>query len=149
MIPLIISLLSGLLGVIIGTIIQILYNNKLEKEKIINDYKKICVSEWLLLSKELHVLLEHPQEHNNTMFRQSILQKTSLLNFIHITSKKHEKHLSDLQEHIRKIDEALSLGNFAEESLNKGKIPINKILLTREVSSLVNFVLIELSNSLK
>jgi|GEM_PF-1473812 len=141
----IISLLSGLIGVIIGAIIQILYNNKLEKERIINEYKKICVNEWLLLSKELHLLLEHPQNHNNTMFRQSIIQKTTLLNFIHITQRKYEKRLSTLQEYIKKTDETLSLGNFAEEALNKGKSSINKILLTREVSSLVNFVLSELS----
>lgn len=141
----IISLLSGLIGVIIGAIIQILYDNKLEKKRIINEYKKICVNEWLLLSKELHLLLEHPQNHNNTMFRQSIIQKTTLLNFMHITQKKYEKRLSTLQEYIKKTDETLSLGNFAEEALNKGKSSINKILLTREVSSLVNFVLSELS----
>ncbi|CEM62836.1 hypothetical protein DWQ65_01910 [Treponema phagedenis] len=91
------SLVSGLVGAMVGAGIQIFYNNKIEKQRLLHDYKKICFAEWLHLNEELLILLREPQKENNTVFRQAIKQKTELLSFIAAVSKKHEKAVSKLK----------------------------------------------------
>ncbi len=141
LIPIIIAMLSGLIGVIVGAIIQIIYNNRLEKEKLLNDYKKICLTEWLLLNKNLTELLENPKKHNSTIFRQLIIQKKEILSFISsVNQKKYRAKILALQDLISEMDEKISLGDYEEEALNIGGIPENQKKLVREVYTLTNKV---------
>ena len=116
----IISLASGLIGVIIGTLSQMWYTKKFEKNKLIHEYKKFCVIEWTSLTTEVQKLVEYPNPHNNTIFRQSLILKNSLLSFIPVVEKRYSKTIADLQAANMETDRELSLGDFAEEALNKG-----------------------------
>lgn len=126
------ALLSGLVGVIIGSVIQILYSQKIEKKRLSHDYKKICVKEWLLFVEEAQRLVDNPQLQNSIVFRQSIDIKTKLLFFISKVEKKHDKSILELSNKIYELDKNLSLESYSEEVLNIGKTE-NKNKFLREV----------------
>lgn len=139
----IISLSSGLVGVIIGAIIQIIYNRQSEKRQSKNEYKKFCISEWNNQKNELKEFLENPHVYNSTIFRLSLQQKMENLSLL--ADKKNKMEISEIQRKISDTDKDLSLGNFCEEALNVGKKEDNKKKLIRSVLSLSIDVLRKIS----
>ena len=140
----IISLVSGLLGVIVGAIIQIVYSNHAEKRQYKNEYKKFCINEWNEQKNELEDLIEHPHVYNNTIFSLSLKQKIENLSFL--KDNKNEIRILKLQKAISETDKALSLGDFCEEALNVGKNENNKKKLVRSVLKLSTDVLKRIQN---
>lgn len=144
-IQVIISLVSGLIGVLIGSLIQIIYNNKNEKRKIRQDYIKLCILEWIKLKDEVSALIANPSTINNTLFRQNLLMKIDLLSYIGNTNNTNKK-ISTLKEQLTKEDERISLDGKAEECLNIGKDKTNKTVLIRDIHHLTDIVLKELKD---
>lgn len=130
----VISLVSGLLGVIIGAAIQIAYSNKSEKRHLIHEYKQMCLQEWIALREDLKNLLDNPHVYNHVLFRISVHQKTLLLSFL--KTKKNQTKIIKLQKTISDEDKRLSLGDFSEEALNIGKNEENKKKLVRSILTL-------------
>lgn len=143
MCQIIISLISGLVGVIIGAVIQIIYDNANEKRKTRQDYIKLCISEWIKLKDEVKALIDAPKAINNTLFRQNLLMKIELLSYIGNTDETKKK-ISTLKDRLLKEDERISLDGKAEECLNVGKNKDNKTVLIRDVHTITDIVLKEL-----
>lgn len=135
----IISLVSGLVGVLVGAIIQIIYSTKSEKRQHIHEYKQMCMEEWIVLRDDLKNLLNNPHVYNNILFRISLHQKTELLSFL--KTKKNQTKILKLQKAISDEDKRLSLGDFSEEALNIGENEENKKKLIRAVLGLSTKVL--------
>lgn len=139
----IISLLSGLAGVLVGAIINIVYDNKSEERKQRQDYIKICIAEWLKFKEEVLDLLAAPSKKNNTIYRQSFSTKVELLSYIGNTNDSKRK-VKDLKERIRKEDEKIFLNSKSEECLNIGSDEASKTMLIRDIHTVVDIVLTEL-----
>lgn len=139
----IISLISGLAGVLIGALIQIIYDNTNEKRKTRQDYIKLCISEWIKLKDEINSLITTPAPINNTLFRQNLLMKIELLSYVGNTDETKKK-ISVLKEKLTKEDERISLDGKAEECLNIGKNKDNKTILIRDIHNLTDIVLKDL-----
>lgn len=140
----VISLVSGLVGVLVGSLIQILYSNYSEKRQYKNEYKKICINEWNEQKNELKDLIEHPHVYNNMIFSLSLRQKIENLSFL--KDNKNEIKILKLQKAISETDKDLSLGDFCEEALNVGKNENNKKKLVRSVLKLSTDVLKRIQN---
>lgn len=138
-----ISVISGLAGVIIGAFMQILYDNACEKRKTRQDYIKLCISEWIKLKDEVDVLIKNPVSINNILFRQNLLMKIELLSYIGNTKGTIEK-VSKIKDKLSDEDERMSLDGKAEECLNIGKNEDNKKILIRDIHNLTSTVLKEL-----
>lgn len=130
----VISLVSGLLGVVIGAAIQIAYSNKSEKRHLIHEYKQMCLQEWIALREDLKNLLDNPHVYNHILFYISIHQKTILLSFLE--TKRNQTKISKLQKTISDAYKKLSLGDFSEEALNIGKNEEKKKKLVRSILTL-------------
>ena len=76
------SIISGSFGVFISSIIQIMYLRRIEKQHLKDDYKKICVAEWIALINQTLDLLNTPKIYNHIIFNQYIEQKVALLAYI-------------------------------------------------------------------
>ena len=139
----IISLVSGLVGVLVGAIIQIVYSNCSEKRQCRNDYKKFCITEWNEQKNDLKDLIEKPHGYNNTIFRLSLQQKIENLSLL--KDKNNETKILKLQKEISEVDKKLSLGDFCEEALNVGENNKKKlirsvlILSTRVLKRIIEF----------
>ena len=142
-IPLVLSLVSGIIGVLVGAFIQIIYSNHSEKRQYKNDYKKFCINEWNEQKNELKNLIENPHVYNSMIFRLSLQQKIENLSFL--KDKKNEKKVLELQRAISDADKQLSLGDFCEEALNIGNDEANKKKLFRSVLELSTEVLKRIS----
>ena len=130
----VISLVSGLLGVIIGAAIQIFYSNTSEKRHLIHEYKQMCLQKWIALGEDLKNLLDNPHVYNHILFYISIHQKTILLSFLE--TKRNQTKISKLQKTISDAYKKLSLGDFSEEALNIGENEENKKKLVRSILTL-------------
>lgn len=114
----IISLLSGTFGVLVGVLIQLYYTKKSDKEKLVHEYKKFCVIDWVNLNNEVQKLVDDPKPHNNTIFNQSLTLKGELLSFIPTIEEKYKDNIKNLQDQINKTRIKLSLELEGEEALN-------------------------------
>ncbi len=139
----IVSLVSGLAGVLVGALIQIIYSNHSEKRQYKNEYKKFCINEWNNQKNELKNLIENPHVYNSMIFRLSLQQKIENLSFL--KDKNNEKKILELQRAISDADKRLSLGDFCEEALNIGNDELKKKKLVRSVLRLSTEVLKRIS----
>lgn len=130
------SVISGIAGVLLGSLIQIKYMNITEKKHLKDDYKKICVAEWITLISQTMDLVSDAKTYNHIIFNQYIDQKKMLLNYI----EKNEK-TSSLIKTIDKTKEELSLGDYAEKALNIKTSNTEKRKLIRDISVLVKDVI--------
>lgn len=130
------SIISGILGVVLGSIIQIRYMNKAEKQHLKDDYKKICVAEWIALMGQTMDLINDAKTYNHIIFNQYIDQKKILLSYI-----EKNKKTTDLIKVIDNKKENLSLGNYAEQALNIQTSRSEKGKLMRDISVLVKEVI--------
>jgi len=133
------SVISGIVGVLLGSLIQIMYMNITEKKHLKDDYKKICVAEWITLISQTMDLVSDAKTYNHIIFNQYIDQKKMLLNYI----EKNEK-TSNLIKTIDKTKEELSLGDYAEKALNIKTSNTEKRKLIRDISVLVKDVIEEI-----
>lgn len=133
------SVISGIVGVLLGSFIQIMYMNITEKKHLKDDYKKICVAEWITLISQTMDLVSDAKTYNHIIFSQYIDQKKMLLNYI----EKNEK-TSNLIKTIDKTKEELSLGDYAEKALNIKTSNTEKRKLIRDISVLVKDVIEEI-----
>lgn len=129
------SLISGTIGVLIGSIIQIIYMQIVEKRHLKDDYKKICVSEWLSLTAQTFELINAPKDYNHNIFNQYEEQKIELLKFI-----THSSAVDILVENIKERHNEIELGDYAEAALNRKKNAKCKAKLMRDISALVTEV---------
>ncbi|MGI5066139.1 hypothetical protein [Treponema putidum] len=113
--------------------------NITEKKHLKDDYKKICVAEWITLISQTMDLVSDAKTYNHIIFNQYIDQKKMLLNYI----EKNEK-TSNLIKTIDKTKEELSLGDYAEKALNIKTSNTEKRKLIRDISVLVKDVIEEI-----
>jgi len=130
--------ISGIVGVLLGSVIELIYINKLEKKHLKDDYKKICVAEWIAFMNQTMELINEPKIYNHIIFNQYIDQKKLLLYYI-AKNKKTEK----LIEKIEEKKDTLSLGDYAEKALNTKDNSPEKAKLMRAVAILVKDVIKE------
>lgn len=132
-----ISLISGLIGVLVGAVIQLIYDYFSNKRQIRDDYKKECISEWLSFRYEIKEYLTNFDERNNIYFRQSFLIKTDLLKSIG-NSKDSIKAVEKICSDLKDKDEKISLAGTAEEAFKEGaKLQEQKIFQT-EVYTIIS-----------
>lgn len=111
-----ISLISGLVGVLVGLAIQLLYDYTASKKQKRDDCKRDCINEWLQFRTEIKDFFENANERNNLYFRQSYMIKTELLRSI-ANSKQSEQAVNDLIDLLNQKDEIISLTGIAEKAL--------------------------------
>ena len=134
------EMLIGFLGVIIGAFLQFIYAYRAEKRLLKNDYKKLCVAEWLLLITQVSELVNEPNDFNHIIFNQYIDQKAEFIRYV-AKCKKVEKLISD----INNFKDDLSLGEYAEKALNiESATNEDKTRLMRDVTVMVNKVIKEI-----
>lgn len=114
----VLGLFSGIIGVLVGVLIQLCYTKKLDKEKLVHEYKKFCVIDWVNLNNEVQKLVDDPKPHNNTIFNQSLTLKGELLSFIPTIEEKYKDNIEELQDQINTTRIKLSLELEGEEALN-------------------------------
>lgn len=114
----VLGLFSGIIGVLVGVLIQLCYTKKLDKEKLVHEYKKFCVIDWVNLNNEVQKLVDDPKPHNNTIFNQSLTLKGELLSFILTIEEKYKDNIEELQDQINTTRIKLSLELEGEEALN-------------------------------
>lgn len=141
----IIALISGLAGVIVGAVIQIITDYQLGKKIARKEYIQLCIKEWIKFGDEVNQLIISPSKNNNTIFRQNLLIKIELLSYIGNTKSTKNK-VEQLKSKLKKEDENISLDNYAEECLNIGQVEENKTLLVRNIHTLVDTVLTTLKD---
>ena len=134
------SIISGSLGVLIGSIIQVIYMYIAERKHLKDDYKKICVAEWIAFINQSRELINNPKNYNHIIFNQYIDQKIGLLKYI-----KKNKDVKDLQTFIEEKKDALSLSDYAERALNTKSNYGEKEKLMVEVSTLVKDTILRIS----
>lgn len=135
------EMLVGILGVIVGALLQFIYTYIAEKRALKNDYKKLCVAEWFLFITQVSELINNPKDYNHIIFSQYIEQKTVFIKYIE-KSKKTDLLILE----INKKKDSLSLGDYAEKALNVENCLLEKALLMREVTILVNKVITDIYN---
>lgn len=132
----VISLISGLLGVIVGSIIQIVYENFLSKNQIRQDCKRESVAEWVNLRLEMQNLFSNFNVRNHIYFRQTFLLKIALLNNIGNTCCSKSK-VKKLIEDLKNIDENMSLEGVAERAFCKNSKIDDKVKLENETFQII------------
>ena len=132
----VISLISGLLGVIVGSIIQIVYENFLSKNQIRQECKRESVAEWVNLRLEMQNLFSNFNVRNHIYFRQIFLLKIVLLNNIGNTCCSKNK-VRKLVENLKDIDEKMSLDGVAERAFCKNCRNDDKINLENEIFQII------------
>ncbi len=131
-----ISLISGLFGVIIGSIIQIIYENFLSKNQIRQDCKRESIADWVNLRLEIQKLFSNPNVRNHIYFRQIFLLKIALLNNIGNTCCSKRK-VKELTAELKEIDEKISLDGVAERAFCKNSKDDEKINLENETFQII------------
>ena len=134
---LIISLISGLIGVLVGAVIQLIYDYFSNKRQIRDDYKKECISEWLSFRYEIKEYLTNFDERNNIYFRQSYLIKTDLLKSIG-NSKGSRDAIKKICSDLKNKDEQMSLSGIAEEAFKKGAKPQEQRKFQSEMYTIIS-----------
>lgn len=134
------SIISGSFGVFISSIIQIMYLRRIEKQHLKDDYKKICVAEWIALINQTLDLLNTPKIYNHIIFNQYIEQKVALLAYI----DKNDS-VKSLVDYIINFKDELSLGGYAETALNIKTDEKTKSKLMRAITTLVKEVIAKIN----
>lgn len=135
----IITLLSGLAGVILGSITQFIYSKYFEKRRMISENIKMICENLLLFIDHTRDLLEKPKGFNNILFNLSFTEKSNLLSYLRpLLNKKQNKKLDKIIKDIDKQKELISLNKDHEEALNVGKKDSNKDKFLLELGSIVN-----------
>jgi len=111
-----------------------------ERKHLKDDYKKICVAEWIAFINQSRDLINNPKNYNHIIFNQYIDQKIGLLKYI-----KKNKDVKDLQTFIEEKKDALSLSDYAERALNTKSNYGEKEKLMVEVSTLVKDTILRIS----
>lgn len=130
------SLISGLTGVFVGAIIQIIYEYNASKKQKREECKKDCINEWLQFRNEIKNYFENKNERNNIYFRESYMIKTVLLKSI-ANSKDSKHRINNLIEKLLKKDEQISLNGVAEEALQINSTPEQQIKFELEMFNVI------------
>ncbi|MDE5581835.1 MAG: hypothetical protein K2I95_10510 [Treponemataceae bacterium] len=128
----IISLISGLFGVIVGSV----YENFLSKNQIRQGYKKESIDAWVNLRVDMQNLFSNFNARNHIYFRQIFLLKIVLLNNIGNTCCSKNK-VKKLVENLKNIDEKMSLDGVAEMAFCKDSKNDDKINLENEIFHII------------
>jgi len=133
------EILAGVIGVIVGALLQFFYAYRAEKRLLKNDYKKMCITEWFTLIAQVSELVSDPKDYNHIIFAQYLEQKIELIRYVE-KGKKVEMLVTELNAE----KDAFSLNDYTEKALNiKNETDENKRRLMRDITILVNKVVRE------
>jgi len=117
------SLISGLVGVVVGAIFQYFHAVRFEREKTVNEFIKIFCTEWLKLLDQTQDLVNNPTGYNHMIFNQYCEDKANLIEYIKPLTRSEAKRtsLSGIQDMIRDRIDFFSLQEDFEAVLNLGE----------------------------